>query len=219
MKNKILPLTLAMLGCLALPASAAILIPNGDFSSGSLNWINVSGAGDAPATTFATGGNPGGYATMTPTGGWGILVSPTVAGPVGGGVPISSLSLTAGGPVTFTFDSKIISGAPTGVPSAFNNAAGFKWEAWGIGSTAISDTGDQRFSLIGDGTTWQTYTYDWTLPVGTDRIIFVPLGNYTADSIVAVDNVGVVPEPSTYALLAIGAAGLGTHLVRRRRQR
>ncbi len=211
MKNKILPLTLAMIGCLALPASAQILIPNGDFSNGSENWVNVSGGGDAPATTFPTGGNPGGYATITPTAGWAILVSPTVAGPVGGGVPISSLSLTAGGPVTFTFDSKIISGA-------VNQAAGFKWEAWGAGATAISTTGDQRFSLIGDGTTWQTYTYDWTLPAGTDRLIFVPLANYTSGAVVGVDNVGVVPEPSTYALLAIGAAGLGTHLVRRRRR-
>ena len=218
MKNKILPLTLALLGCLALPASAQILIPNGDFSNGSENWLYVAGGIETAATTFPTGGNPGGYATMTPTGGWGIMVSPTVAGAVGGGVPISSLSLTAGGPVTFTFDSKIISGAPTGAPSALNNAAGFKWEAWGSGTDAIYTTGDQRFSILGDGTTWETYTFNWTLPAGTDRLIFVPLANYTDGSIVGLDNVGVVPEPSTYALLALGAAGLGTHLVRRRRR-
>lgn len=33
-----------------------------------------------------------------------------------------------------------------------------------------------------------------------------------------IDNVSVVPEPSTYALLGLGAAGLGAHLVRRRRR-
>ena len=217
MKNKILPLTLAMIGCLALPASADILIPNGDFSNGSENWLYVSGGGEGPATTVATGGNPGGYATITPAGGWGILVSPTVAGNAGGGVPISSLSLTAGGPVTFTFDSKIISGASSGPVGNNNNAAGFKWEAWG-GNALVGNTGDQRFLLTGDGTTWETYTYDWTLPALTEKIIFVPLANYTADSIVGLDNVGVVPEPSTYALLALGAMGLGTHLVRRRRR-
>jgi PEP-CTERM motif len=217
MKNKILPLTLAMIGCLALPASADILIPNGDFSNGSTNWLRVDGAGEGPATTVATGGNPGGYATITPAGGWGILVSPTVAGNAGGGVPISSLSLTAGGPVTFTFDSKIISGASSGPVGNNNNAAGFKWEAWG-GNALVGNTGDQRFLLTGDGTTWETYTYDWTLPALTETIIFVPLANYTAGAIVGLDNVGVVPEPSTYALLALGAMGLGTHLVRRRRR-
>ncbi len=217
MKIKILTLTLAVLGCLALPASAIILIPNGDFSNGSTGWVDVSGGGTVPATTFATGGNPGGYATITPNGGWGILVSPTEPGNAGGGVPISSLSLTAGGPVTFTFDSKIISGASAGPVGANNNAAGFKWEAWG-NNAILGNTGDQRFSLIGDGTTWQTYTYNWTLPAGTDKLIFVPLANYTAGSVVGVDNVGVVPEPSTYALLALGAAGLGGHLIRRRRR-
>jgi hypothetical protein len=217
MKIKTLTFTLALLGCLALPASAIILIPNGDFSNGAENWIYVSGAPEVPATTFPTGGNPGGYATITPTGGWGILVSPTVAGGVGGGVPISSLSLTAGGPVTFTFDSKIISGAPSGPVGPNNNAAGFKWEAWG-NNVLTGNTGDIRFSLIGDGTTWETYTYDWTLPAGTDKLIFVPLANYTTDAVVGLDNVGVVPEPSTYALLALGAAGLGGHLIRRRRR-
>jgi hypothetical protein len=96
MKIKTLTFTLALLGCLALPASAIILIPNGDFSAGSTDWLRVDGAGQGPAVTSPTGGNPGGYGSVTPAGGWGILVSPTVAGAAGGGIPIASLSLTAG---------------------------------------------------------------------------------------------------------------------------
>jgi hypothetical protein len=212
MKIKTLTLTLAVLGCLALPASAIILIPNGDFSNGNTGWIYVDGGvpREGPATTFPTGGNPGGYGSITPRVGWGILVSPPEKGVEGGGVPIASLSLTAGGPVTFTYDSINLSG-----PGA---VGGFKWEAWG-NNVEVGSTGDVFPTVIGDGSSWQTYTYNWTLPALTDKIIFVPLwaggGN---PSTIGVDNVGVVPEPSTYALLALGAAGLGGHLIRRRRR-
>jgi hypothetical protein len=34
-----------------------------------------------------------------------------------------------------------------------------------------------------------------------------------------IDEVSVVPEPSTYALLMLGAAGLAAHVARRRRLR
>jgi hypothetical protein len=210
MKIKTLTLTLAVLGCLALPASAIILIPNGDFSSGSTGWVRVDGTGTGPAVTSPTGGNPGGYGSVTPAGGWGILVSPPEPGNAGGGIPIASLSLTAGGPVQFTYDSINLSGAgPVG---------GFKWEAWG-GNAILGNTGDVFPTVIGNGTTWQTYTYNWTLPALTDKLIFVPLWAGGANaSTVGFDNVGVVPEPSTYALLALGAAGLGGHLIRRRRR-
>ena len=208
--KKLLSLTLALLALLAIPAGASILIPNGNFEDGSTNWLRVDGSGSGPAVTSPTGGNPGGYGSVTPNGGWGILVSPTVAGNAGGGIPIASLSLTAGGPVTFTYDSINLSGpGPVG---------GFKWEAWG-GNALVGNTGDTFPTVIGDGTTWQTYTYNWTLPVGTEKLIFVPLWAGGANtSTVGFDNVGVVPEPSTYALLSLGAAGFGAHLLRRRRR-
>lgn len=46
------------------------------------------------------------------------------------------------------------------------------------------------------------------------------IGGSTATPGVLIDSieVSVVPEPSTYAMLALGAAGLGAHLIRRRRR-
>ena len=178
-------------------ASVVTLIPNGDFSNGSENWLQYSGAGEGPATTVATGGNPGGYGTITPGGGWGILVSPTFAWRDGGGVPIASLGLTPGGPVTFTYDSINLSGAgPVG---------GFKLEAYGNGAK-VGATADVFPTLIGDGSSWETYTYEWTLPPSTDKLIFIPLwaggGNM---STIGVDNVGIVPvgADQTRALYAV----------------
>ena len=216
MKNKFLPLTLAMIGCLALPASADMLIPNGDFSLGGTGWVANSGLGEQPATTFATGGNPGGYGTVTPNAGWGILVSPTAAGATGAGYDLASLGLTAGGPVTFRWDSIHLGVGNTG-PSA-GPVGGMKVEAW-ANNVIVGNTGDQYDALVGTGATWETYTYDWTIPTNAQKLIFVPLWAPSANTAtVGFDNVGVVPEPSTYALLALGAAGLGTHLVRRRRR-
>lgn len=208
---KKLLLSLTALAVLAGTMSGQnILIPNGGFEDAddSLTWIRVDGTGDGPPVTFDTGGNPDGYGTVTPNGGWGIIVSNTVAGGAGGGVPIADLGLTAGGSVTFTYDSINLTGAgPVG---------GFKWEAWG-GNVIRGNTGDVFPTVIGDGTTWETYTFDWTLPALTDKIIFVALwaGGANTDT-VGFDNVGVVPEPATYAAL-LGLCALGFVAWRRRR--
>lgn len=206
--NNIL-LSIIVLGVLAGTLSAqSILIPNGDFEAAddALTWIRVDGTGDGPPVTLASGGNLGGYGQVTPAGGWGILVSPIEAGGSGGGVPIASLGLTAGGPVTFTFDMKndSIDGGTVG---------GMKVEAWGANAIR-GNTGDVRPALIGNGTTWETYTFDWTLPANTDKLIFVPLWDLGNDP-VGFDNVGVVPEASTLAML-LGLAALGFVTWRRR---
>lgn len=205
-------LSLAALGILAGSLSAqTILIPNGDFEDAddSLTWIRVDGSGDGPPVTFDTGGNLGGYAQVTPSGGWGILVSPVAPGASGGGVPIVDLSLTAGGPVTFTVDMKNDSGVA-------GTVGGMKVEAWG-GNAILGNTGDVRPTLIGDGTTWETYTFDWTLPASTEKLIFVPLWDLNSDP-VGFDNVGVVvPEPSTIAAV-LGLLAFGFVAIRRIRR-
>jgi hypothetical protein len=210
---KKLLLSIAVLGLFVgslLGQPTVNLIPNGDFEDvdDSLTWIRVDGSGDGPPVTFDVGGNTGGYGQITPSGGWGILVSPIEAGATGGGVPIVDLGISAGSLVTFTLDMKNDSGDG-------GTVGGMKVEAWG-GNALLDNTGDVRPALIGDGSTWETYTFDWTLPTTTEKLIFVPLWDLAGEPL-GIDNVGVVvPEPSTFALLG-GLFAIGFVLWRRRR--
>ena len=59
-------------------------------------------------------------------------------------------------------------------------------------------TGDLTVPLIGDGSTWETYTFEITIPEVTTEIIIYPL--WGEDSIVAYDNVDIViPEEEVFA--------------------
>lgn len=213
MKNRLLITTAALLGFMANSISAAILVPNGNFSNGGIGWVANSGLGEQPATTFSTGGNSGGYGIVTPAGGWGILVSPTAAGNTGAGYDIATFGLTAGGPVTFRWDSINLGVGNTG-PTA-GAVGGLKVEAW-ANNAIVGNTGDRFVTTVGTGATWESYETSWTLPATAQKLIFVPLwaGGGNASTI-GFDNIGVVPEPSSALLL--GLFGLG-FLARRTRR-
>jgi hypothetical protein len=200
-------LSLATLA-LAATAQAFTLIPNGDFSAGNANWATADGGG--VIFNFATsGGNGGGYASMDASNGqWAVLVSPFEPGAAGGGIPISSLGLTAGQSYTFQMDMITLSGTGTG---------GLKIEAW-AGNALVGNSGDLRNGTASGS--WSTFSYNYTLPANTEKLILVPLWGFNSN--VGYDNIGVVggapiPEPSTYAAL-VGMAALGFAAQRRRRR-
>lgn len=182
--------------------SAQIYIPNGQFTAGNTDWAEANGGSTAVFSYPATGGvGNSQYGQIEESGGgWAVLVSPALPGESGGGHTVASIGVTPGTTETFTIDLKTFAGTAGG---------GLKVEAWG-GNVLLGNSGDVNFAATG---VWTTRTFDWAVPLGTDKMIFVPL--WGSASTVGFDNVGVVPEPATLGLLGIGAAAV--LVIRRRR--
>ncbi|MGC6427243.1 MAG: hypothetical protein ACON5H_09650 [Akkermansiaceae bacterium] len=160
-------------------------IPNGSFEEGGNKWQDF-GAPNTAFTYETSGGNPDGHAVMTNDGaGYGVIVANS-----GGILPIEGLGLSVGRTYTFSQDMRLLSGTEMG---------GMKVEFYNSGAAA-GDTGDLRAPIIGDGSTWQSYDYDVTIPFGVNGIKVVPL--WGPGSSVAIDNVrfSTVSKPSPAVL-------------------
>jgi hypothetical protein len=178
MKYLIYPNLILSLGL----GAKADLFPNGDFATGNDGtWEEASGAGTFVYDYPATGGNNDQYGVIDHTandGGYGIWVAN------GGGIlTLASLGITAGESYNFTQDMILLGGADIG---------GFKLDFFN-GPNGAGSTGDIRIDKIGDGSTWETYTYPITIPNGVDGIKAVPL--WGIGSVVGYDNIGFDPNP------------------------
>ncbi len=92
-----------------------------------------------------------------------------------------------------------------------------------INMTYVSSGSIRVFGTGRDG----SETFDQTLTVGAGapdsfkfyfNAVTSPAAPNQDNRQMYVNNLEVIPEPSTYALLALSAAGLGAHLIRRRRR-
>ena len=152
-------------------------IPNSDFESGSISWLELKG-GAATFSYPSTGGNPDGYGLIENDTNWAIWVA-------NGGSPITldALGINSGDIVTFQQDMRIFSGADIGtLKIEFLNGAAF-----------LSDSGEDRPAIIGDGSTWETYSFPVTIPDDADRLKIVPVAGI--NSSVGFDNITFTTSP------------------------
>lgn len=174
------PVLLLSLPLLTLPCQAT-LFPNGDFEAGGTSWQEVSGDGTYSFSYPTTGGNDNGYGIIdhsAANGGFGIWV-----GNGDSPITLAELGLEAGTTYDFTQDMILLSGT---------NMGGFKLDFTNGGIDAGS-TGDLRVDPIGNGSTWETYTFRIDIPAGVDGFKIVPL--WGVGSSVGFDNIGFDPTP------------------------
>ena len=185
MKIKNLATATLALSMSASSLAAFQLVENGDFSNG----LDGYGVYNDAGTTFSDGG---GYGLIDGAGWGGGFVYKDDA------PSLASMGLTAGETYTFQFD--MISGT--------DGVTGIKVESWAAGA-GIDNSGEIDFN--GDGETWETYTYDYTIAAGSDAFKIVLLGNVGAQT--SFDNVGIqvasaVPVPAAAWLFGSALAGL-----------
>lgn len=158
-------------------------IPNNDFSQGSFAWTEI---GDQTTWSYpTTGGNPGAYGVMTNAGaGFGIWVANQNQP-----IKLADLGLEPGTTALFRQDMIVLSG---------ENVGGLKIDFFN-GGAFVNTTGDLDPEIIGDGSTWETYTFPVDIPaeidgIPVDGIKLVPLEGL--GSSVGYDNFRVRAQPA-----------------------
>ena len=209
-------------------AVLSVALSSGAFANtGWLSSYNYTWNGNADTVYTLNGGNDPASTIGTPV----SLFNGANLGTFdwGGGSPGNDLFLNAeisawadGGDTfsNFSLYYRVYSGSPSGSftqlsASSINNFGGNNWRGFATGANL------EALAPANGTYTVETYlsrSHTWTgggpfttyLTTAGDTGGTVPTGDYFTASFT------VVPEPSTYALLSLAAAGFGAHLWRRR---
>lgn len=209
-----------------VPANAVEVITNGNFQSGLTGWTSYTTANGTIAAVPSTPGAPqpqnASVASFNVTGSGAsnalFLNAGKVNGPYGSGSGegggVLQTFTTTGGLATFSADI-----------AAFTRVNGLT--AFGLMSVLLDGVVLDSFDFVGPGTsTTLRDTLDFTtnLTAGQHTIqlqatrIYAPGAGVTSQYFdnVSLDVVTPVPEPSTWAMLILGFAGVGFMAYRRR---
>jgi len=166
-----------------IPPPVVPVVPNGDFEiANGASWSFFQGGGQTVSYP-ANGGNQNGNAVINSVG---LGAFAVIVWNNNTPKSLASLGLTAGNTYTFQQDMKILAPA-VGTPG--RSIGGMKVDF------IPGSTGDIYPSqLIGDGTNWETYSFQITIPLGVTQINLVAL--WGPNSNVAYDNFKILlPTP------------------------
>jgi hypothetical protein len=224
--------TIAKLSCAVLliasaaPAKAVEVITNGGFQSGLTGWTSYTTANGTIAATPSMPGAPQPQSAsvvsfdVTGSGASNALflnagkINPVYGSAPGEGGGVSQTFTTTGGLATFSADI-----------AAFTRVNGLT--AFGLMSVLLDGVVLDSFDFVGPGTSTtlhNTLDFTTTLTAGQHTLqlqatrIFAPGAGVTSQYFdnISLDVEAAVPEPSTWAMLILGFAGVGFMAYRRR---
>jgi hypothetical protein len=186
-------------------ASAANLVTNGDFESGNVDFSTgysyvASGVSQSPGTygirTLSTNFNPGYNTFDDHTSGTGNMMLVDGYDP---GTIVWSESISVAQNTNYTFAAWATSSDNANLPTL----------RFSINSTQVGS--DLSLPGVSTGADWVQFTSPWNSGLSTSAtlVIIDTNSNYDASGDdFALDDISLVPEPSTLALLTIGSLGL-----------
>lgn len=209
--QKFLPALIISIGLCSVAdtAKAQLVLSNGNFQ-------DLTGLTAQPGSPGWYQGIPAGWSSSTANLNFNVIdwnsgdlaANVQTLGPASPFAPLyqSVGTLDSTGPVTLNFSILGFSGT-YGISAAIYNATpgGSPTTTWTVLTTASYNETSGSFQTL------QVPNVAANTPIG--------VGFWSFAGSPGIDNVSVVPEPSTYALLALSAVGFGAHVIRRRRLR